>query len=330
MPLQSRTPIGVGLPRAGPPPASVETRFGGERRPYPALLRCGVGGGSAALRLPSPILWSLVILLSPSLRAAESETMTEHRLRGIVEQQQALFKEAARQGDALDEASFRTQLQEVVRDYELLLRDNPKFAAGFAAYGYLLGKIDMRKEAAAILLKANQLDPDIPLVKNQLGNFLAEEGKPLQAAPYYLAAIKLEPNEPLYHYQLGTLLTEARDDFLKSGEWTRDALDQAMHEAFRRAAELAPDRFEFTYRFAESFYDLEAPDWNAALQAWSRLEEQAGTSIERETMRLHAANICLKLGKPVHAQALLGNVTDPSLQGQKNKLLEQLAHAAGK
>jgi tetratricopeptide (TPR) repeat protein len=221
-------------------------------------------------------------------------------------------------------------VQSITHDYELLLRNNPQFAAGYAAYGYLLTKVDMRKEAMAILLKANQLDPDVALVKNQLGNLLAEDGRPLQAAPYYLAAVKLEPNEPMYHYQLGTLLVEAREDFLKSGGWKRDALDGAMHEAFRRATELAPERFEFAYRYAESFYDLEKPDWNAALKAWSGLEEKAPTPIERQTMRLHAANICLKLGKRDHAKALLATVDDPKLQGQKQRLLPLLASPAKK
>ncbi len=174
---------------------------------------------------------------------------------------------------------------------------------------------------------ANQLDPDIPLVKNQLGNILAEDGKPLQAAPYFIAAIKLEPNEPLYHYQLGTLLAEARDEFLKTGEWTRASLDAAMHEAFKRASELAPDRFEFAYRYAESFYDLEQPNWDVALKLWSELEEKAQTAIERQTMRLHAANILIKTGKHGHARMLLQTVNEPKLQGQKERLLPQLAEA---
>jgi tetratricopeptide (TPR) repeat protein len=263
-------------------------------------------------------------------RAEEGETMAERSLKRIVDRQKELFAAATKQGEGFDEEAFRTQVQSLVHDYELLLRSNPSFAAGYAAYGYMLGKVDMRKEAAVMLLKANQLDPDIPLVKNQLGNYLAEEGKPLQAAPYFIAAIKLSPNEPLYHYQLGTLLAEARDDFLKSGDWTRASLDAAMHEAFRRAAELSPDRFEFAYRYAESFYDLEKPDWEAALKTWSALEERATSAIERQTMRLHAANICLKLGKREHARALLDTVDEPNLQGQKQRLLPQLEAAEKK
>lgn len=268
-------------------------------------------------------------VLTPG-RAAESETMAERSLKRIAERQRDLFADASKQGDKLDDEAFRAQVQSLAHDYELLLRNNEKFAAGYAAYGYLLSKVDMRKESVAMLLKANQLDPDIPLVKNQLGNYMAEDGKPLQAAPYFIAAIKLEPNEPLYHYQLGSILAEARDEFLKSGEWPRATLDQAMLNAFKRAAELAPDRFEFGYRYAEAFYDLEKPDWDTALKAWSALEDKAPTAIERQTMRLHAANILIKVGKREHAEALISTVDEPGLQGQKQKLVTQLAETAKK
>jgi len=276
------------------------------------------------------LLLTLVLAVALPLRAAESESLAERTLRQLVERQKDLLAEAAKQSPGFDADNFQTQMQQVCQGYELLLRDNPTFAPGFTAYGYLLGKIGQRKASISILLKANQLDSDQPLVKNQIGNFLAEEGRPREALPYFLAAIKLAPREPLYHYQLGTLLHEARDEFLKSGEWTADALNHAMHEAFRQAAELAPQRIEFTYRYAESFYDLENPDWAAALKAWSRLEEQAPTEIERQTMRLHVINVLLKQGKADHARLLLDTVTEPALQGQKEKLVAQLPAAAEK
>ena len=280
-----------------------------------------------------PSVLSVVLLclgLFGSLHAAENapggENLAERSLKKIAERQREVLAEAAKQGDQLDEGNFRQQVQSIAHDYELLLRNNPQFAAGYAAYGYLLSKVDKPKEATAMLMKANQLDPDIALVKNQLGNILAENGKPLQAAPYYLAAIKLEPNEPLYHYQLGTLLSEARDEFLNAegGGWSRASLDGAMHEAFRRAAELAPTRFELAYRYAKSFYDLEHPDWDAALKAWSVVEEKAQTPAARQLARLQAATICLKAGKAAHAKALLDTVDDPTMQEEKQKLVAQL------
>lgn len=269
-------------------------------------------------------LTGLLLSATLPLRAADSESLPDRTLRNLVEQQKELLAAAAKGGDSLDTDNLQSQLQRVSQGYEALLRDNPDYTPGYTAYGYLLRKVGMKKESIAMLLKSNQLDPDQPLVKNQIGNFLAEEGKPLEALPYFLAAIKLAPKEPLYHYQLGMLLHEARDDFLKAGEWTAEALDHAVHEAFGRAAELAPDRIEFTYRYAESFYDLGSPDWDGALKAWSKLEEQAQTDLERQTMRLHAANVLIKQGKPDHAKLLLATVTEEKLQAQKQKLVAQL------
>jgi tetratricopeptide (TPR) repeat protein len=276
------------------------------------------------------LLLTLALAAAPALRAAESESLADRTLRQLVERQKELLAAAAKNGPEADEEDLQTQLQQVCQGYEALLRENPNQAAAYAAYGYLLGKIGQREAALAMLLKANQLDRELPLVKNQIGNFLAVGGRPLEALPYFLAAIKLEPKEPLYHYQLGVLLHEARDDFIKSGEWTPEALERATHAAFRQAAELAPDRTEFTYRYAESFYDLSNPDWDAALKAWSALEERAQTQIERQTMRLHAANVLIKQGKPDHARLVLATVTEAALQGQKQKLVAQLPAKAEK
>jgi tetratricopeptide (TPR) repeat protein len=262
--------------------------------------------------------------------APAPETMADQRLRQIAEHQMSVLSDAAGEPDASNDPDLKAKVDQIVHEYESLLRDNPDYAAGYASYGYMLWKVGARKEAVAVLLKANQLDPNIPLVKNELGNYLAEEGKPMEALNYYLAAIKLEPNQPLYHYQLGSLLVEARDDFLKSGEWTRPALDHSMHEAFGEAARLAPDRIEFVYRYAESFYDMKEPDWPAALKAWEGLEAHAQSDLERQTMRLHEANVLLNMDKAADARKVLDTVTDTKLDAQKQKLVARLAPDGGK
>jgi tetratricopeptide (TPR) repeat protein len=276
----------------------------------------------ARSKLGLTLCLAAILALAPG-RAAAGESLTEITLKRIAERQRTLLAEAAAAGEAgtLDRPSFRSQAEQLCHEYESLLRESADYAPGYAAYGYLLWKLGMRKEAAAILLRANQLDPNIALVKNELGNYLAEDGKPLDALEYFLGAIKLEPKEPLYHYQLGTLLYEARSDFVNSGEWTRAAVDRTMLEAFRQAALLAPNRIEFTYRYAEAFYDLENPDWDTALAAWRKLEATAPSEVERETMRLHQANILLKRDQPARARQILDTVTAPELQAQKQKLV---------
>jgi tetratricopeptide (TPR) repeat protein len=263
----------------------------------------------------------------------------------LVDRQDTLLAGAAKGGDNFDEDNFRTAMQDLANDYEAMLKKYPDYAPAYAAYGLMLSKISMSRQSAMVMLKANEIfsrdakngGPRTPstlrtwaMVKNQLGNYVAEDGQPLVAVNYYLAAIELMPNEPLYHYQLGKLLTEARDDFLKAGPWTPATLGKEMHQAFQRAAELAPDRLEFTYRYAESFYDLDPPDWDGALKAWASLEDKATTSVERQTMRLHAANILIKQQKFDPARLLLASVTEQVLQEQKQKLVAQLPANAEK
>ena len=275
---------------------------------------------SFSARRPGPPLWRNAFA-STFLCDDSSESMSDRTLKQIVERQKSILASAAKQGDKVDQESLRVQLQSICHEYELLLANSPDFAAAYVSYALLLGKVDMRREAMAMLLKANKLDQDIPLVKNQLGNYLAEDGKPLEAVNYFiLRRSNSSRRSHLYHYELGKLLFDARDDFLKSGSYTRAELDRTMFEAFKKAAELgSPDQIAYTYRYAESFGDVEKPDWDAALKAWADLEDKAQSQIERETMRLQAANILIKQGRFDHARVLLATISVPALDSQETK-----------
>ncbi len=281
----------------------------------------------------SHTLLAFILALAAPVRAAEptkvtptTESKAQAELKVLVARQKELLALADKATVPAAVEDLRPQFQKLVNDYEQYLKDYPTVAAGYTSYALLLGKpvLGERRRAAALLLKANDLDPDQPLVKNQLGNYLAEEGQPLEAANYFLAAIKLAPEEPLYHYQLGTLLTEARADFLKSGQWPRATLDDAMHEAFRQAMMLAPGKVAFAYRYGESYYDLETTDWDGALKFWRALEEKLPAILEKQTVRLHEANVLLKQGRPAEARALLATVDEAALEKQRQKLALQL------
>lgn len=274
------------------------------------------------------------LLAALFLRAAGApprvETLAEKTLKDIVARQRDILARADKEGDHLDLARLRGELQNVIHSYDILIQKSPDFAPAYVTYGLLLGQVGMTREAVGVLLKANKLDAEIPVVKNELARFLAEDGKVVEALPWLTAAIELEPKEPLYHYHLGKLLTEGRDEFIKTGQFTRAALDQAMLEAFARAAELAPDDFGYAYRSAEAYYDLEVPQWDAALARWSELETRAQPGIEQQTIRLQAINVLIKMGRLEHARAILVTVTEPVLQKQKQTLLDSLAKAGAK
>lgn len=264
----------------------------------------------------------LVALLAVTARA---ETMAEKTLKEIVARQRNIFARAEKEGEHLDEAWLRGELQSVINSYDILIQKSPDFAPAYVTYGMLLGQVGMTREAVGILLKANKLDANIPLVKNQLAKHLAEDGKPVEALPWIMAAIDLEPKEPLYHYHLGLLLLEGREDFIRTGHFTRPALDAAMLAAFQHAAEYAPDKFAYAYRHAEAYADLEKPQWDEALKLWAALEERAKPGIEQETIRLQAANVMLKLGQTDKARLLLAMVSEKVLLKQKQTLLDQMA-----
>ncbi|HEX2101188.1 MAG TPA: hypothetical protein VHF69_11015 [Candidatus Synoicihabitans sp.] len=278
------------------------------------------------------LLGAMVLVLAgmPATAVAQtSETKAERDLKELATRQRTLLARAAKAEHESEVEDLRPQLQQLVFDYEKFLRDYPNLAAGYVSYAMLLGNplLEERKRAAALLLKANSLQPDLAVVKNQLGKYLAEDGRPLDALNYFLAAVQLEPKEPLYHFQVGQLLSAAREDFLKSGEWTAEQVETAMRNAFEQAMALSPGNIMYAYRYAESFYDLEHPEWDEALKTWRALEAKVATPVEQQTMRLHQANVLIAQKEYDEARALLATVDEPVLQSQKDKLAQELADA---
>lgn len=260
-----------------------------------------------------------------------STSLAERTLRDIVHRERELFAKSEKAGDQFDKGVFHGEAQSLATSYDVLIQKNPDYAAAYVAYGMFLGKIHMTRQAVAILVKANKLDPNIAVVKNQLAKHMAEDGKPVDALPYLMAAIDLEPKEPLYHFHLGQLLLAGRDDFLTSGDFTQAGIEKAMLGAFRTAAELAPKEFNYTYQYAKAYYELDPPRWEEALGVWNELElRPIVTTALRHLVRLQKANVLIKLNRPDEARALLATVTDPQLAEDKQTLLDQLAPKAEK
>lgn len=270
------------------------------------------------------LFWILIGLACLTTLRAEPAV---DALREIVAEQRAALAAAKAVDDATVLEDVRPRLQKVVDRYETLLKRHPDFAAGWASYAMLLCDplLDERRAALPLLLKANGLDPAIPLVKNQIGVLMAEDGRVVDALNYFLAASDLAPTEPLYHFQIGLLLDEAKDELLKTKAWQRDDLEKNMLAAFARATVLAPDRVDYAYRAAEAFYGVEPPRWDEAYLAWSRLEDRLEGKNELQVVRLHRARVRWKQGYATEARELLGSVDAPALRSQKAILAEEFA-----
>jgi tetratricopeptide (TPR) repeat protein len=261
---------------------------------------------------------------------ARAETMAEKSLVEIVERQHNIFARAEKEGDHLDQAWLRGELESVLKSYDVLIQKNPDYALAYGGYGMLLGKVGMTREAVIMLLKANKLDPTMSEVKNQIAVHLAEDGKPVDALPWVTAAIDLEPKKPLYHFHLGELLAAGRSDFLRTGQFDEAKLDQAMLDAFQKAVELSPGDFPIAYRRAKAYYELATPRWGEALTIWEKLEQGVANDTQRQLVRMQRVNVLIKLGRTAEARPLLDTVTNIDLAAEKQTLLDELTKAGDK
>ncbi|MBT3569886.1 MAG: hypothetical protein HN494_13630, partial [Opitutae bacterium] len=237
----------------------------------------------------------------------EAITVAAQRLGQIVEREQLFLKNSSWANKPLSKQELTRRAQQILSAYESYLEDNPRDVNGLILYGKFLRRMGQPRHATGLFLEADKIDPRLAVVKQNIANYLVEEGRLADALPFLLKAVELESNEPVYHHQLGTFLFLFKEDLLNLGIASAQANDRSMHEAFRTASKLRPDNFEYKLRYAQSFFAISDPDWNKALDAWQDLRKQARNrpTSEREYLALGAARTMVELGRGKEAVAIL-------------------------
>lgn len=259
----------------------------------------------------------------PAVSLPAAQTIADQRLQRIYDSQQEFFAELA-QSPQMAESIRDQRVQNLINQYQSLLLDNPEYVYGYILYGKLLRQVGQRELANMAFVKANGLDPNIAVIKQQIGNYLSEEGEYGLALPYYLAAVQLEPQVALYHYQVGELLHTYRDAFTAEGELAPHTLEQQMQAAFANAARLEPQTRVYPQRYAESFFDVAQPDWRLALVQWEALEQSAADALQQQIARLQKTRVLIALGRYEQAQAALNSIDEAPLADAKAILQTQL------
>jgi len=280
----------------------------------------------------SPRTWTAQEDQSPSsmgeslagVRAPDPQSLEFIQLERVLEKEKMLMLEVMVAPDQIEEGDKQRKLMEVVRSYENFISQNPESEYGLILYGKFLRKVGLNKKANNLFARVNKLNPNIAVVKQQIGNFMAEEGMFELALPYFLSAIELEPHVARYHYQLGELLYTYYEAYLSKEIYTRETLDQQMMHAFRRAAELAPDERTYRFRYAEAFYDVEKPVWSIALKEWNQLLDSARSDREADVIRMHMARVNFYQGDFAQAETILNSVSQPVLEESKQALLAEV------
>ena len=268
------------------------------------------------------VSWFLLIFFlgSITISIADMSRLSELELSKIIDQQNQFFNNRSQRS----QKETTRQAQEIVTNYENFFIENPNDIHGLILFGKFLRKIGHHQEAFTHFLKADELDPNLAVVKQEIGNFLVENGEVSDAFPFYLMATRLGTEEPFYHHNLGTFIFEFKDKLVEFHD--REKLGILMHESFKKAATLAPNNFDFHLRFAQSFFDFNHSSQNDALAIWDSLLTEFGerTESEQEYIRFMIAKILLQAGKKGKAIKLLRSVKSSLFLKEKEVLLKRL------
>lgn len=253
---------------------------------------------------------------------ANTQSLADIKLQAIVETQNALLTQLQSNPEYYSEIEKERRFIDLFKEYEEFILNNPNYIHADILYGKLLRQAGLTKKAYRVFLNANKKDPNIAVIQQQIGNFLAEEGEYALALNHFLQAIELEPKEAIYHYQLGELLHRYKKSFLAANILSEDKFDHQMLNAFCKARELGNDSWVYQVRYAEAFYDVNKPRWDDALILWKNLEDQAPNTVEKEIVFLNQARIQIKKKEYKQAKECLAKVYSPSLEKSRRELLE--------
>jgi tetratricopeptide (TPR) repeat protein len=261
----------------------------------------------------------------PANAPASAHTKTDNdRLVVIAVADRDFFQALNGNPTVWPETERNQRAQAIYDQYSQYIADHPDDVTAVVLYGKFLRRAGQPDLAYEVFRRADQLDPNLAVVKQQLANHFAEAGQPAPALDLLRQAEALAPAEPVYHYEMGELLNVFYNRFLAAKTFDAPGLDHTMEAEFARAAVLAPQEKGYAWRHAESYYDQRNPDWNAALAAWIALASQTTDPGELQALRLHQARALIELGRTGEARSLLALPVSNILATSRAALLKRL------
>ena len=265
---------------------------------------------------PTLCLWASVIFFCTAFsksdpQATQNEiTLSSLALSRILDKQ-ARFFESPDRSPQTNDLELTRKAQEIVADYDAYLGANPKDTNALILYGKFLRRVGQEQHAVGYFLEADSINPKLAVVKQQLANYLIEEGRPIDAFPFLIMTIELAPEQADYHYHLGNFLFLFEDDLAREGVFAKHSARAFMHKSFNQAAKLSPSNFDYQLRFAQSFFDYPDSSKESALDAWNDLARKFPdrSKAENDYFNLCKARVLLELNRQADALPLLQSVS---------------------
>ncbi len=256
-------------------------------------------------------------------KASNAVSLSDQQLSDLADRHQKLIEKLGnREKQELTSSEF-TELQALIHDYESFLLRNQENVTAYLLFGKLLRSVGQAKDAFMVFLKVDKIDPNIAVVKQQLGNYFVETGKWQAAYPFFQAAVDLAPKEAIYHFQLGEYLLLYHDLIVEDGILSEEAIKKTTRGAFEKASELEPENMDYLFRTAECLEEEHDPDWKLILESWDRILPGCKTDLRKQAASIHKARALFELKHDGDAKKILEEVRLPVLQETKKNLLER-------
>lgn len=261
-------------------------------------------------------------------QTSNSYTMAQRRLLDIVELQDDLFADPNIDGfGEKSHAQLLTKASRIDSLWRSYILDFPEDVQALVIYAKFLRRTGRENAAYEMFKRADALDPKLAVVKQQLSAMDAEAGEIANALARIRQALEIEPENPAYLRQCAYLLAGAKrkileDELLSPAQF--DALLRCCHEVPYRKN---PADRQLKIRYAQSFYDMCAPDYAEALELWRQIFDSAALNIDKQTAAANIARVLVELNRDAEALEYLKLVDIPALERPKRLLLNEIQRA---
>lgn len=267
---------------------------------------------------------------NPASESSEAEALITKRetetliaeLTALAERREAFYAEA----ETLPQNESSRRAADIAARFENLLARFPDSVPALFFFAEFLHDGGENERAEKLLLKAEKLDETFAPAQFLLAEILAARGAATDAFPRFRRGFSENPDaESVAVY--GEFLCDHRDALLAGKCFpTRAELDENMQRVFFLAAFLSDGNPDYCWRAAESFYDVENPDWNLALAMWDSIMRLPAVEKSPELLAaatLHRARVLAELGRIDEANTLLRETVGvPALERSRRQVFE--------
>lgn len=301
-------------------------------------LLIGVLGALVATNQPAALSNLVTQTTGISITAMDTNSPVEKELQKIEQDDDAAAEEVdgwirendqfTAKGAGIPAADLnrriRARFEPSRKAYEDFIQRHPDYARGRVAYASFLHDLGDEDGEMEQLVKARDMDPSIPSIWNNLGNYYGEHGPLTNAFICYEKAIQLDPTESVYYHNFGTTVYLYRKDVREYYNLDeKHVFDKAMG-LYSNAMRLDPTNFVLASDVAMSYYGIKPLRTNDALQSWTNALTLAHDEIEREGVYIHFARIELAAGRFAESHTQLDAVTNQMYLDLKNRLIRNL------